>query len=226
MAPMLSCPIHKTPSAIFPSDQAQKVCELCSLFYSRGWLNAAGGNFSIRDENVIYIAPAVAREASACPISTYVIEINGQTVEIRERGSDGVEHKQLLILPYVHAAAGAVLHSHSMNAMLITQLFDKEFNLTGDATGQLDKSSIPKCLYRIPILENLSDTKKMTELFVRSIKKYSQTQALLIRGHGIYVWGTDWAIVQSLAETSERLFEAAIGATHMLMKKKPFNPRA
>jgi ribulose-5-phosphate 4-epimerase/fuculose-1-phosphate aldolase len=39
---------------------------------------------------------------------------------------------------------------------------------------------------------------------------HPKTQAVLVRGHGVYVWGKDWVQAKTQAECYDYLFEAAV----------------
>ena len=42
------------------------------------------------------------------------------------------------------------------------------------------------------------------------MQKYPKTRAVLVRRHGVYVWGDDWIQAKTHAECYDYLFEAAV----------------
>ena len=44
----------------------------------------------------------------------------------------------------------------------------------------------------IPIIENTARECELTASLREAILKYPGTQAVLVRRHGVYVWGNDW----------------------------------
>ncbi len=45
---------------------------------------------------------------------------------------------------------------------------------------------------RIPIIENTERECELTERLRNAIVKYPRSYAVLVRNHGVYVWGKDW----------------------------------
>jgi ribulose-5-phosphate 4-epimerase/fuculose-1-phosphate aldolase len=43
-----------------------------------------------------------------------------------------------------------------------------------------------------------------------AIREYPRSQAVLVRRHGVYVWGRDWVEAKTQAECYDYLFEAAV----------------
>ena len=44
----------------------------------------------------------------------------------------------------------------------------------------------------------------------KAILENPKTSAVLVRGHGVYIWGKDWAQAKTQAECYDYLFEAAV----------------
>ena len=60
----------------------------------------------------------------------------------------------------------------------------------------------------VPIIENTAREYELTESLEKAVLKYPQTQAILVRRHGIYVWD-NWIQAKTQAECYHYLFEAA-----------------
>lgn len=85
--------------------------------------------------------------------------------------------------------AGAVLHSHAMPAMLVTKLFESEF-ITIDhemIKGIPNHDNTEWC--RVPIIENTKKESELTERLTKAIIAYPRSNAVLVRNHGVYIWG-------------------------------------
>lgn len=41
-----------------PNHPANLICELCRLFYDKDWVTGTGGGMSIRQDDLVYLAPS------------------------------------------------------------------------------------------------------------------------------------------------------------------------
>ena len=124
--------------------------------------------------------------------------------------------------------AGAVLHGHSMNAMLATLLdpSSNEFRITHiemikGISGQGFYSNMA-----VPIIENTARECELTDRLREAMEKYPQSNAVLVRRHGVYVWGDNWIHAKTQFECYDYLFEAAVrmhamGITHAAAPAPP-----
>ncbi|KAI3936978.1 hypothetical protein MKX01_015193 [Papaver californicum] len=62
----------------------------------------------------------------------------------------------------------------------------------------------------VPIVENTAHEGELTDSLAEAIKAYPKTTAVLVRNHGIYIWGDSWINAKTQAECYHYLFEAAI----------------
>ena len=62
----------------------------------------------------------------------------------------------------------------------------------------------------VPIIENTARECELTESLEKAILSYPETSAVLVRRHGVYVWGKDWIHAKTQAECYEYLFSAAV----------------
>jgi methylthioribulose 1-phosphate dehydratase / enolase-phosphatase E1 len=62
----------------------------------------------------------------------------------------------------------------------------------------------------VPIIENTARECELTDRLREAIVKYPQANAVLVRRHGVYVWGDNWIHAKTQFECYEYLFEAAV----------------
>ena len=70
----------------------------------------------------------------------------------------------------------------------------------------------------MPIIENTARECELTDRLQEAIKAYPKTSAVLVRRHGVYVWGRDWVQAKTQAECYDYLFEAAVRMSQMGIK--------
>ena len=62
----------------------------------------------------------------------------------------------------------------------------------------------------VPIIENTAKEAELTSSLRDAIAKYPKANAVLVKRHGVYVWGDNWIQAKTQAECYEYLFEAAV----------------
>jgi methylthioribulose 1-phosphate dehydratase/enolase-phosphatase E1 len=108
--------------------------------------------------------------------------------------------------------AGAVLHGHSMHALLATLLdpHATEFRITH---VEMIKGIAGQGFYGtmvVPIIENTARECELTDRLRAAVAAYPASNAVLVRRHGVYVWGDTWVQAKTQFECYDYLFEAAV----------------
>jgi methylthioribulose-1-phosphate dehydratase len=62
----------------------------------------------------------------------------------------------------------------------------------------------------VPIIENTPNEEDLKESMADAMKQFPDAAAVLVRRHGIYVWGSDWEKAKTQTECLDYLFEIAI----------------
>jgi len=62
----------------------------------------------------------------------------------------------------------------------------------------------------VPIIENTAHENELTEFISEALSAYPKTTAVLVRNHGIYIWGDTWISAKTQAESYHYLFQAAL----------------
>lgn len=195
------------------------ICYLLREFYRLGWCTGTGGGISIRENDKIYLAPSGVHKEFVQENDLFTSNLDGTMLEPpKNPGLKISECTPLFMQAYKLRNAGAVLHSHSINAVLITQLFKTEFHcidleMIKGITGYKNSE-----FCRIPIIENTEYETELTDRLRNAIIEYPRAWAVLVRNHGIYVWGNTWQKAKNHVECYEFLFKAVLK-----MKKHGFN---
>lgn len=185
------------------------VCELCRHFYTLGWASGTGGGMSIKEGGRIYMAPSGVQKERLRPEDIFVLNAEGAVEEEPGQGAKLSECAPLFMHAYKIRDAGAVLHSHSIHAMLVTRLFQSAFKIQGlemqkglQGYGAFDT-------LEVPIIENTARERDLADSLEKAIRDNPKTHAVLVRNHGVYVWGRDWKQAKTQAECYDYLFQAA-----------------
>ncbi|KAK2586628.1 hypothetical protein KPH14_011675 [Odynerus spinipes] len=193
--------------------------ELCRQFYHLGWVTGTGGGISIKHENKIYIAPSGVQKERISPDDMFVQDINGKDLELpsAEKKLKKSQCTPLFMCAYLRRNAGAVIHTHSKVALMVTLLWPgKEFRVSHLEMIKGIRNQKSGKAYRydeelvIPIIENTPFEEDLKEELDKAILDYPETCAVLVRRHGIYVWGDTWQQAKTMTECYDYLFDVAI----------------
>jgi methylthioribulose-1-phosphate dehydratase len=187
------------------------IVELCKQFYAQGWVSGTGGGVSIRQAGRVYIAPSGVQKERIRESDIYVLDEAGNVLERPETPSlTPSACSPLFFNAYRLRGAGAVIHSHAMHAMLATLTARDAFECTElemikgiSGHGYYDK-------LRVPIIENTAHERDLADSMAQAIEAYPRTHAVLVRRHGVYIWGKDWVEAKTHAECYHYLFEAVV----------------
>ncbi|CAG5118344.1 unnamed protein product [Candidula unifasciata] len=192
---------------------------LCRQFYHLGWVTGTGGGISIKKGDEIYIAPSGVQKERIKNEDLFV-----QTVE----GVDLLTpppHKKLkksqctplFMNAYTMRNAGCVIHTHSKAAVMATLLFSgTEFRITHQEMIKGIKKASTGDYYRyddelvVPIVENTPFEEDLKDEMANAMKDYPDACAVLVRRHGVYVWGDTWEKAKTMCECYDYLFDIAV----------------
>ena len=192
----------------------ERVCELCRLLYQMGWASGTGGGFSLRDGDRIYVAPSGVQKERIRPEEVFVVDVDGRPIQ-EGRTAEGGALKVSACTPlFLHAyrlrGAGAVLHSHSLNACVASVVSGRSFRVRGlEMMKGIDGAHADE-VHEVPILDNTPFEHELADSLGEAIAKHPKASAILVRGHGAYIWGRDWAHAKTQAECYDYLFAAAV----------------
>lgn len=214
----------------------QRVCALCRELYHLGWASGTGGGFSLRQGEKLYVAPSGVPKEHIAPEEVFVLDTDGQVLCPGQPSAQGVggllnqsqaepskaESSKtspplklsactpLFLHAYKLRNAGAVLHSHSLNACLASLLFAPVFRVRGlEMIKGLQGGHVDE-VFEVPIIDNMPYEHELADSLKQALLDFPRTTAVLVRGHGVYVWGRDWVHAKSQAECYDYLFGAAI----------------
>ena len=200
------------------------VCELCVQFFEAGWVTGTGGSISIRHGERIYMTPSGVQKERIQPDELYVLGVAGEILAVPTRKPGCRDPKLSDCAPlFLHAFqqrnAGAVLHSHAICCNLVTSIFEgqSEFRISHqemikgiNGYGYFDDLVIP-------IIENTAWEHELADSLGETIARYPKACAVLVRRHGMYVWGDTWEQAKRHGECLHYLFEVAINMQRLGM---------
>ncbi|XP_063901040.1 uncharacterized protein LOC135120631 [Zophobas morio] len=205
------------------SEAKELVSRLCQQFYSQGWVSGTGGGISIRvpSKHCFVVAPSGVQKERLSSEDMYVIsDVDGSVIEAPvqkpwpARAVKCSECLPLLTSAFELRNANAVLHSHSIESVMVTLLEadSTEFRCTNLEMIKGIKGHGYADMLVVPIIENTPREHELVHALRKAILKYPRSNAVLVRRHGVYIWGDDWISAKTQAECYHYLFQAYVEA--------------
>ena len=180
--------------------------------HRRGWCDGTGGNFSCvlnQEPLELLMAPSGVDKGLVAPDDLITVDGDGQL--LGGRGKPSAE--TLLHLAIVKSrGAGAVLHTHSQAATLLSKLACP----SGESAGWIQVTGLEMLKglegiksheeeVKIPVLANDQDLKRLSAAAQPFLP--DAPHGLLIAGHGLYAWGANLEVAKRHLEILEFLLE-------------------
>ncbi|KAI5786439.1 class II aldolase/adducin N-terminal [Peziza echinospora] len=201
-----------------PHHPANLICELCRGFYTMGWVTGTGGGISIKHEDHIFLAPSGVQKERLQPQNMFVMDYPTKTYIRRPLTLKPSACTPLFMAAFTKRGAGACIHTHSQAAVLCTLLTKKSYfkianieqikaipwgRARGGYMGYFDTLTIP-------IIENTAQEEDLRESLEKAMDEYPDTCAVLVRRHGVYVWGDTVWKAKTQNESLDYLFQLAV----------------
>ena len=192
-------------------DPRPLICELARSFYDLGWVSGTGGGICIREGDRVIVAPSGVQKERMLPEEMFVIALDGSVIERPADPALRPSECSALFLKAINLrGAGAVIHTHSTHAVMATLLFGTEFSVSHlEMIKGIEGMQYHDRLV-VPIIENTARECDLADALEAAIVAYPATQAVLVRRHGVYIWGADWIRAKTQAECYDYLFRAAV----------------
>ncbi|MGH1444106.1 MAG: methylthioribulose 1-phosphate dehydratase [Exiguobacterium profundum] len=178
---------------------------------ARDWFPGTSGNLAIRvsDDPLTFLVTASGRDKRKRTNEDFVlVDATGQL--IGEQSGKPSAETLLHVEIFNNTNATCSLHVHTVDNNVISELYAAQGHVT--FTGQ----EIIKALgyweetasVRIPIIENHADIPTLARAFAPHVT--GDAGAVLIRNHGITVWGETHAAAKRYLEAYEFLFSYSL----------------
>lgn len=190
------------------SELAAALCDVCRLFGERRWCLATTGNYSARlGTDRILLTRSGRDKARLAPADLMVCDLDGNPAH--EGATPSAEAGLHTMLYRIDPRIGAVLHTHSVTSTLASMAAGTGITFQGyEMQKALAGVDTHEAIVELPVLDNNQDIEALAaEVKQRLTGEQSDIPGFLIRGHGLYAWGSDIAGAQRHVEALEFLIE-------------------
>jgi len=200
------------------------IAQLSEQFYRLGWAAGTAGGVSIRvggpDENRpwrVFCMPSGIQKEDMVGDDLFELDMDQNVVHgPKTEGLRLSACNPIWYCVYKHRpSARCVIHTHGINAQLVTVLDPSETSKTLKLTHMEMLKGVGGHAYddvlEIPILDNRPSEDLLQPQMEEALKNYPNVNCVLVRRHGLFVWGDSWEQAKTQAESFDYLFETAIG---------------
>ncbi|MBZ9613652.1 methylthioribulose 1-phosphate dehydratase [Rheinheimera maricola] len=166
------------------------LCALGRWIANRHWVPATGGNFSIRSGEHSALVTASGKDKGELSPQD-LLPVSWQDGQLSCAGTPSAETALHARLYQLDPAIKAVLHTHSVQATVFSRLFSEQSYLFHGY--EMQKAISGNTTHDAPCALALFDNTQDIGLLAQQVAQRWQQQplnwGLLVRGHGLYVWG-------------------------------------
>ena len=188
-----------------------EIIEAGRFLYGRGWSPATSSNYSTRlSASQALLTVSGKHKGQLGPNDVLATDLMGNSLEPGKKPSaETLLHTQLYSW---RAGIGAVLHTHSVNATVLSRMTPGEFIDFEDYELQKAFSGVTthESRVRVPIFDNDQDIALLAAKVQPWLDGHPECVGYLIRGHGLYTWGARMSDALRQIEAFEFLFECEL----------------
>lgn len=183
-------------------------------FDARGWAPATSGNYSARlDDGSFAVTVSGKHKGRLTPDDVMRVDGDGASLDGKRPSAETMLH---LSLYRRFPEAGAVLHSHSPQAVALSRVLPGDWTIAGhELTKAFPGIATHAGEVIIPVVDNSQDMRDIEAATAPYLAAAAPPPAYLIRGHGLYGWGRDMAEAERVIEAAEWLAACEIAERSM-----------
>lgn len=201
---------EKIRDALLFNEKAHELIEAGRFVHSKGWVPATSGNFSSRLGHDRFAITVSGRHKGHLEVQDImVVDQLGTPV-----GTDNRPSAETLLhtsLYNRYPDVGAVLHTHSMNATLLSRLSEGQLVFEDyELLKAFEGVKTHETHILVPIFPNDQDIPRLSAKVEQFLDQHEGVHGYLIAGHGLYTWGRTMQDTLRHLEAFEFLFQCEL----------------
>ncbi len=185
--------------------RAEELVQAGRFLYSQNMVPATSGNLSARlSDGSIAVTVSGRHKGKLSTADIMRVDAQGHSMDGRRPSAETLLHT------YIYArfpAARVVLHPHSVNATVLSQLCEDALVLQDyELLKAFPDVVTHDCSVTIPVFDNDQDIARLAEVIDGRLAEHCDAPGYLIRGHGFYTWGASAEDALRHVEAFEFLF--------------------
>jgi methylthioribulose-1-phosphate dehydratase len=192
-------------------DTLDALIQVVIALAAQGLSPATGGNFSLRADEDHFCITASGRDKRTLSTEDFIHAAVHAPLPTTSPmpSAEAALHQRLYRLD---ATIGCVLHTHSVAATVLSRLalvdrlqfegYEMQKAIRGQATHEQ--------VIALPIFENTQDISALADSLAQRWAQAAPPYGFLVRGHGLYAWGTSVAEARRHVEGWEFLMQCRL----------------
>ena len=193
---------------------AKSLADLIVEFNKKGWSAATGTNYSFRNvhEKDTYWVSQSGKDKAYFKADDFMkMNLSGEVYSGYEQFKPSAENLIHAVI-YQNSEASVILHSHSVNATILSQYFldrSEEYLLIEGYEVQkaITGFTSHEQELMLPLFSNTQDMSSLTDQIMAKWSFCNKAFGLAIGNHGLYTWGKDLETAKRHIEAYEFLLE-------------------
>ncbi|KEZ53888.1 methylthioribulose 1-phosphate dehydratase [Metabacillus indicus] len=173
----------------------------------RDWFPGTSGNLAIKvhSDPLSFLVTSRGKDKRLQTDEDFLL-VDGAGTPLEDTAQRPSAETLLHVEIYKRTSAGCSLHVHTVDNNVISELYGDEGGITFKGQEIIKAFGLweEDAEWHIPIIENPADIPALAADFGRHVK--GSSGAVLIRNHGITVWGKDAFDAKKVLEACEFLF--------------------
>lgn len=179
------------------TNECDILCKMMRDQYKLGWCYGSSGSIALKKEHQLIVTPSGVSKNKLESKDLFIIDCRNDTNIYAPNNlklSDSYKIFKVLL-----KNDGVVIHSHSFESVISALNNDQNVIC-------INNYEIIKGVYghhesiEIPIIENKSTESELVPDILLALTKYPKTFAIIVKNHGIYIWGNTIEQAQIHAE--------------------------
>ncbi|PRZ17192.1 methylthioribulose-1-phosphate dehydratase [Laceyella sediminis] len=185
----------------------QELAEIKDELAGRDWFPGTSGNLSIKvnDDPLQFLVSASGKDKRKRTMEDFLL-VDGEGRAVEDTGLKASAETCIHLEVYRNTTAGCCLHVHTVDNNVVSELYAEQGFVTFRNQELIKAFGIweEDGEITVPIVENFADLPTLAKEVARVIE--TNTKAVLIRNHGVTVWGKDGFEAKKHLEALEFLF--------------------
>ncbi|CAJ0935215.1 unnamed protein product, partial [Mesorhabditis belari] len=202
----------------------QDFVDLMKHFYKKDWMTGTGGAMGIRIGDELWISPSGVQKERIKPSDIFIYDFKTLTI-LQQPKNQRIKASacgHLFVEIMKRRDVKCVIHTHSLASNLVTT--ERSSFFTPSNKWKTHEQEYIKGIYnpvekrnyrysetvKVPIVENTDTEDQLLPQLCDVLDEHPEATAMLVKNHGVFVWGDSWEQTKIMLECYDYLFALSV----------------